>query len=1026
MNRKYYLLFLAVLLAGCGGGGDSKTNNTNTPTTMIKQSRPQLKAEDTVLKFEGVGTVTAAKLSNVHGSVSYQVIDSNPLNVVKINDSGVLQILRPGTATILATDSSSAYESSEARFSITVERGINTDLSVSDLNFNAIESEGKALTVRGQKGELSYEVESGHNLIRVDENGSVYSLGSIGQASVLITDSGNELYLPKQVRATVKLHGVASGQLQFALLEDEYREGLTLEPARLDKAQTQSITYKIIRSEPDNNVAELLNSESGLLLVHNVGQLTVEATATYSDAFLDKQQTAQFVVDVKQGQREAISVADVVKTYEEGGRIFPKVTNARGDYSLRIISGTDVIAKSMSSEALLIKGVGTAEVEIYEHEMRNYPASKARFNVEVNRAPHPVMNDIEMSLIYQPSLSIPLAFSGQKGNVSLVGSLPDGLRMTDGKLEVETAGEYRLKFEDDGGDLYQPIQFNVVIKVAKAEGQPMATHDYDVVYSNKYSFDLHRDFGLSADEQIEIVDNTAPDVVGGFSEGRLHVYKAGKATLTVRRKESANYTVGPDQKVYVTILSAPSRIEVQSNVEEIWNAGQTFPWPEISGVVGELTFRFEDNAATDVVSLNNQTGTMQILNAGSTKIIVSDAGDDKVNPGESSFLVTIKPGANPVSIAYPTVDFSAGTIISPVMSGGEAKASYRLINQKDPVVELVSSETGRLKVLHAGTYQLEVTLTGRNYKAKTIMVNGTINKAEHPGLSISIMDVEFKPFKKVKLDFGATLGNRTFALSDTLLSKNKDFVVLDANLGELTLLDLPRIDSGSRLITLAVSESESRDHKAMIDKEVKINLTLADEGEADRYLLLNSKQVPVFSTLNAPQFANLEESEFGLMGARLVREPTDDELKNYGKGRVAFLRLKPLGSDDETQFKAVWMHIGRFDGCESDLAKDDLTPVQALDYDDLGFCETGFTIRITRFLIIDDSQLEDVEYELVDPLIYYRRGQREFQPSDIGSYLESKAGGFYPEPGTITKGNEFGEPRTLYEWSVVNMKYQPN
>ncbi|NMU88097.1 cadherin repeat domain-containing protein, partial [Vibrio parahaemolyticus] len=99
-------------------------------------------------------------------------------------------------------------------------------------NFNAIESEGKALIVRGQKGELSDEVESGHNLIRVDENGSVYSLGSVGQASVLITDSGNDFYLPKQVRATVKLHAVAPGQLQFALLEDEYREGLTLEPVR--------------------------------------------------------------------------------------------------------------------------------------------------------------------------------------------------------------------------------------------------------------------------------------------------------------------------------------------------------------------------------------------------------------------------------------------------------------------------------------------------------------------------------------------------------------------------------------------------------------------------------------------------------------------------------------------------------------------------------------------------------------------------------------------------------------------------
>ncbi|HHF3148808.1 TPA: cadherin repeat domain-containing protein [Vibrio diabolicus] len=1011
MNRKYYLLFLAALLAGCGGGGDSKTNNTKTPTTITKQSRPQLKAEDTVLKFEGVGTVTAAKLSNVHGSVSYQVIDSNPLNVVKINDSGMLQILRPGTATILATDSSSAYESSEARFSITVERGINTDLSVSDLNFNAIESEGKALTVRGQKGELSYEVESGHNLIRVDENGSVYSLGSIGQASVLITDSGNELYLPKQVRATVKLHGVASGQLQFALLEEEYREGLTLEPARLDKAQTQSITYKIIRSEPDNKVAELLNPESGVLLVHNVGQLTVEATATYSDAFLDKQQTAQFVVDVKQGQREAISVADVVKTYEEGGRIFPKVTNARGDYELKIISGEDVVAKSVSSEALLIKGVGTAEVEIYEHEMRNYPASKARFNVEVNRAPHPVMNDIEMPLTYQPNLSIPLAFKGQKGNVTLVSSLPNGLRMTDDNLEVETAGEYHLKFEDDGGEFYQPIQFNVVIKVAKAEGQPMAMHDYDVVYSNKYSFNLHRDFGLSANEQIEIVDNTAPDVVGGFSEGLLHVYKAGKATLTVRRQESANYTVGPDQKVDVTILSAPSRIEVQSDVEEVWKVGQTFVAPKISGTVGEVTYRFEDNAATDVVSLNSQTGAMQILNAGSTKIIVSDAGDDKVDPGESSFSVTIKQGTNPVSIAYPTVDFSAGTIISPVMSGGEAKASYRLINQKDPVVELVSSETGRLKILHAGEYQLEVTLTARNYTTKTVLVNGTINKADHPGLTTKLQTVEFTPFKAIDLDFGRTVGTRTYAFGDTV---SKDLATLDNANAELTLINYSQYHS----IALEISESESRDYKALPRTKVTVSVDLAESGFADKYTQLNSEQTVIVSTLSAPQFANLEESEFGILGSRSVREPTDDELQKHGKGKVVLFMFKPVGSDDRRQEKAAWVHVARFDGCTSELFADDLKPFNAIGYDDPGYCTSGSTIRMTRFLVIDDSNLEDIEYELAAPVITYRHGVREFLATDKG--------GFYADPNGVYGKGEYGYPKSLYEWSVITMKYQPN
>ncbi|WP_241772927.1 hypothetical protein [Vibrio parahaemolyticus] len=52
--------------------------------------------------------------------------------------------------------------------------------------------------------------------------------------------------------------------------------------------------------------------------------------------------------------------------------------------------------------------------------------------------------------------------------------------MKDGNVEVDTAGEYRLKFEDDGGDLYQPIQLHVELTVAKAQGQTMKTEGYEM------------------------------------------------------------------------------------------------------------------------------------------------------------------------------------------------------------------------------------------------------------------------------------------------------------------------------------------------------------------------------------------------------------------------------------------------------------------------------------------------------------------------------------------------------------------
>ncbi|MBE8569733.1 cadherin repeat domain-containing protein, partial [Vibrio sp. OPT46] len=182
---------------------------------------------------------------------------------------------------------------------------------------------------------------------------------------------------------------------------------------------------------------------------------------------------------------------------------------------------------------------------------------------------------------------------------------------------------------------------------------------------------------------------------------------------------------------------------------------------------------------------------------------------------------------------------------------------------------------------------------------------------------------------------------------------------------ELTLLDLPPVKR--RWISLDVSEGESRDYEELESKNVQVFISFADKGVADQYELFEKEQTVLISTLNKLEFSNLEESEFGLMNVRSVREPTDEELKLYGKGKVAKLIFKPVGNDDPTLIKAAWVHVARFDGCTSELFEDDLKPFEAIDYDDSGYCTSGSTIRMTRFLIIDDSKMEKVEYELVAP-----------------------------------------------------------
>lgn len=1014
MKKYYSILLLAAVITGCGGGGgDSKPNDSTSSSQSTKQVRPQLTVEDTTFVFNGAGSVIHAQMSNVLGTITYQVLSSTPSNVVQVDDVGQLQLLRPGTATVKATDSSTIYESSDATFTITVDKGINADLTASELNLNVLSSDGQQITVRGQKGDLSFEVADGsEHLVRVDSDGRVFAISGSGQAQIRVHDSGNDYYQARDLLVDVHLYQIGAEQLQYAPLSADYREGLTLEPIRLDKVETQSTRYTIINSTPDGEVAEILDTSSGLLLIKNTGQVTIEATATYSEGYIEQHQTAQFNVVIDKGGREAVTVANVSTHYQANAPLYPQVSKALGDYYFDVVSGQGVVRISDDGNALLIQGVGRAEVDVVEKSLRNFPSTKARMVVDVDQAPHPVIEDVNIALTYQDGLSIPLAFKGQKGTLNLVGELPQGLGMSGDTLFLKQAGDYTITFEDDGGDYYQPTQFKANIQVAKAQGQPLSARDYEEVYSKDYQFNLLKDFDeLASGDEIEMTGNTAPEVANMIANGIVHVYKAGDTTLTLRRKENINHTSGPEQQVKFKILSAPSRIKIASNVEDSWNPYKPLlDKPVITGTVGSVTYKFAEGAPTDVVSLDVHTGEMHILNVGSTQVVVADSGDDKFTPGESSFTVSIKPIESQASVSYPNAIFDTDKTLTPVVTDNDAQASYRLINQTSPVVQMKSTDSGELDILHAGDYAVEVTLTSRNYLTKTMTVNGSIEKAEHPGLDRTRQTVSFEPYKRVELDLGTEIGTRSYEFANTV---SEDLATLDPEKGALTLVGY----QFGHAVQLKVSESETRDYKALAKTLVTIPLELSESGDADQYTDLDSEQTVVISTLSAPEFSNLQESSFGLMGARTVRGSTDAELINYGKGEVAYLQMKPTSSEDPTQYRGVWMHIARFDGCYSQLNEDDTKPFQAIDYADSGYCESGSTIRMTRFLVIDDKGLEDnTDYELVSPLIHYRRGARKFLADDHG--------GFYPAENEITGEGKYGFPKSLYEWAVVNFNYQ--
>ncbi len=154
------------------------------------------------------------------------------------------------------------------------------------------------------------------------------------------------------------------------------------------------------------------------------------------------------------------------------------------------------------------------------------------------------------------------------------------------------------------------------------------------------------------------------------------------------------------------------------------------------------------------------------------------------------------------------------------------------------------------------------------------------------------------------------------------------------------------------------------------------------------------------------------------MGVDRLLRPTDEQFKDYGEGMIAIVRVKPIGSDVLTEQRQLMLHIARFDDCANKLDQNNLAPFEAVSFDAQGYCQDGSaTLRMTRVTVVDDTHLEKQAYELVRPMIFYRKGERRFLPESDG--------GRYPREEEVVSSLTYGDPRTLYEWVTLQFHYQP-
>lgn len=1014
MFKKRFFAFLVgapVVLSGCNGSDGGAIESPKS----IKIQRHELVAEDiTETYYESLRV--SSRIDYAMGTLSYQLAKGSPTDVVVVDPkSGSVLVLRPGSVKINVSDRSTVYGNSTTSFTLTVEKGINAGLWAQSMQIPANSDDDFFVQARGHKGQVSYRVAEGSSgLLSINSSSGKLTPLSAGVATVIIEDSGNEKYLSSNTRVEVQIRAIDPSTLSYSHFNVPYSEGLFLSPAKLSGAEGASYQYKIAKNSPTNVIT--IDQTSGQMNVEQVGRTTVEVVATYGDNFSQQTQTAFFDVVIVPGLRESISTDNLTFSYSANKVITPHVANNISTPTFDVVSGRDVIAIDPVSGYPKIIGVGAAELSVTDDKNSNYPASSARFHYTVAKAPHPgLKNNIQITRTYSEGLSLTLGIEGQKGALDIV-SNSGSATVSDQTISVSKAGQTTLTVRDLGGEHYlssEPV--SVILDIARAAHPSLSVRGLTTEFTNQGCFPVS-EYVKGNRGQLVLQGNSDSSVVRyDTSSGCLYPLKSGSVDLTFYSDQSDNYSRSEAVVLPVTINKAGISLKVAGDASGTYSDGVSYvESPQITGARGELHFEIASGSLTDVVEVNPAGGVMKVLNAGTTRVNVTDKGSDQYEGETVSFTVNVAPTDSRLSVVYPTEEYALGRRISPNLEHktDDMTLNFEVISSGVSSVNLHNSKTGEVDIQSGGEYSVKVTASSRNYKPKEFTVKGNITPTAHPGLSTQAVDIPFSPLKKHTLVLPQqAIGKRVFALQPGLAA---GIAEVDPNTGEVTLLNYTREVTSFSII---ISESGDKNYQPLESARQQINVHAPEENVSNSDFSLAPVGTIFPSRLNDFSFNDLRETNVYFAGVNVVKA-SDEQLNKFGAGVNLIVKMKPVGEPDTYLNNIpVMVYAQRFDGCSSEYTHSTVSagtakPV-AMDESVACSFSGARTQRFLTYTVVDDSHLTTGEWEAVKPFVAYRSSERTFVPTSFGGCYVTSNSSCLPQ---------LEEPSAVHEWNRIDLR----
>ena len=392
---------------------------------------------------------------------------------------------------------------------------------------------------------------------------------------------------------------------------------------------------------------------------------------------------------------------------------------------------------------------------------------------------------------------------------------------SNGIITPFAAGTATIHVFDEGNDYYAPTSTTatVTIKAIKSPGltfAPISEHYSTNLVLEPWkisgSDDAQYTYTLSEDSRTDVIKVDK-------DSGIISVLGIGEATVDVVAFNGADFDP-PVQNAKINVsITEGTRVDLK--VEPIsvpFSEGEIIT-PVVRHAIATPRYVVEDDSSA--VIINEQTGLPQIFDIGEVSVKAIDDTNPNYFPAQFTFTIKVTKANHPglAKTSQLSSTYTDGKTLKPHLDGQKGTLSFKHAEgNSSNVIEISDDE---LVIKHAGTASLSVTDSGdRHFRPSTApaVLNITINKAQHPELTIKDLEQQFEKSACYKIS-ELVSGNK----GELEVSAISNPGVVEYDAGNQCL---KAVGTGHAVVT--VNSGESQDYLASKSLPLLVTLNPAD------------------------------------------------------------------------------------------------------------------------------------------------------------------------------------------------------